>query len=81
MNNYDYEHEGNPAKVDKILKRTYSGETPDEIFGTHHRTDQLVEDLMSGAAYRVPDPVERERIRDEEEAKIFHEELEKMGLK
>ena len=78
---YDYEHEGNPVKVDKILKRTYDGETPDEIFGTHYRTDQLSEDLMSGAAYIVPDPSARERIRDEEEAKKFHEELKKMGLK
>lgn len=78
---YDYEHEGSAAKVHKIMERLQNGETTDEIFGTHHRTDQLIEDLMSGAAYQIPDPIERDRIRDEEETKRFREELTAMGLK
>ena len=72
---YDREHEGNPAKVDKILQRTYNGETPDEIFRTHHRTDQLIEDLMDGSAYAIPDPQERERIRDAQEQAAFETQI------
>lgn len=74
---YDREHEGNPAKVHKILKRLENGETTDEIFGTHHRTDQLIEDLMDGSAYTIPDPQERERIRDAKEQAELKEQLKK----
>lgn len=78
---YDREHEGNPVKVDKILQRTYNGETPDEIFGTHHRTDQLIEDLMDGSAYVIPDPAVREKCKEQQEQDAFEIELTKYGLR
>jgi len=68
---YDREHEGSPVKVRRILERLENGETPDEIFGTHHRTDQLIEDLMNDSAYILPDPADRERIREEREQAAF----------
>lgn len=72
---YDWEHEGNPARVHRILERLENGETTDEIFGTNCRTEQLIEDLMDGSAYAIPDPTERERVRDAEERTKLEEDV------
>ena len=76
---YDWEHDGNPARVHKILERLRNGETTDQIFGTHCESMQQIEDLMSGMAYQYPDKQERQNAQDQIEQKQLEEELRKFA--
>ena len=70
---YDWEHEGDPARVQKILERLNNGETTDQIFGTNQKAMQQIEDLISGLAYQYPDPVAREEERAKQEQEELNE--------